>query len=111
VRIDGEEYQLRAPEELTFDEHASRIEWGAEIEELARDVNRRNLERVNELTQASVRMVLIDVPDEVIARLNPGHMRSILSFFRGLVEDTGAETSSTVGEKPGAGVNASTAAA
>lgn len=88
VKIDGEPYLMRVAEELTFDEFARQISIGNRIEVLSDTASdEESLHELGELMAESVRVLLIDVPEDVIAKLSPGLIGKILTFFKVLAAD------------------------
>jgi len=79
IRIDGATYHLRAPDELTLAEQHRFTRWGGEIEALGKDPD-RDAELQALLPEVS-RAALADVPDDVHAKLLPGHHLSIVEVF------------------------------
>ena len=115
VRIDGVDYELRLPEELTFEEHGRRLELGAAATALGsrtEGLDKDAIDQIHAITVESARMLLVGVPDEVFRKLTPGHLKKITDFFNGLAGRTMSETASEEGGLSSvAGANDSTEAA
>ncbi len=85
---------MRVPEELTFAKYARQVAIGEEILELVdEEPDKDTLTKLDELMSESVRLMLVDVPDEVVAKLSPVHVREMQEFFSQLVIAGEAATS------------------
>lgn len=101
VRIDGAAYQMRHPEELHLRDYGRRASVMNRLLELEKGLTAETLDEtideMDALKQVLVQLLLVDVPDEVIAKLTPGHVRRINLFFSTLLDEkasTGSENGS-----------------
>lgn len=104
VRIDGDDFEMRVPDELTFHQFGQQVALGKRMEEISGRVDDAELlEEMHHLMEESVRLLLIDVPDDVIEKLNPGLVMKIVDFFNQLATAGGAVPSAdTSSSSPGA---------
>lgn len=82
IRVDGADYHLKSPEELTLLESQQFTAWGKEIEALARDGKSEDLSAVVRIV---ARDALADVPGEVFGRLSPSQLMAIVEVFTALL--------------------------
>ena len=82
IRIDGETYHLKSPEELTLLESQQFTSWGKELEQLGREEGATDA--LTALVGVVARAVLADVPIAVFDRLSPTHRMNIIEVFTGL---------------------------
>lgn len=79
IRIDGKLYELRAPDELSVLDSQWLTTAGKRIEQLAAAGDPEG--KLPELLEAVVRRILVDVPDDVLARLSEAHRMAICEVF------------------------------
>jgi hypothetical protein len=83
IRVDGANYQLKSPEELTLLESQQFTTWGAEIEKLAKDGTA--VEELDMLVSVVARATLTDMPGDVFGRLSPSQRMAIVEVFTALL--------------------------
>lgn len=95
IRIDGEDYEMRPPEEFSSrmairqrQIKAKRDEYGAEDDEgtfqIRKDLTDEEYEEFLMLGEENLRIVIVDMPDEVIKRLTLGQIGQIVKTWAGL---------------------------
>jgi hypothetical protein len=83
VVIDGESYEIAAPDELSILDHHRLGHWGRRIDKLMEKPEINELEQA-ELTRLLTRLtdhILVGVPEPVRAKLSDGHRLSIAEVF------------------------------
>ena len=107
VSIDGEEYQMRAPEELTVAMQRDISKTVTQDTESDEDI----FETQDGSLAMKVRVVMVGMPDEVLAKLSPFQKGQILRVFTQRVTDAiGGLSSPMDSPSPSPGASASTAA-
>ena len=88
IRIDGQLYHLRSPDELTLAESHRFSRWGQELERLGKASETlghigeaRGDTRLEDLLRVVARAALADVPEDVAAKLTPHHCLAIVEVF------------------------------
>lgn len=104
VRIDDDDFEMRVPEELTFHQFGQQAALRKRMKAIGDDVDDEEaLEEMQHLMEESVRLMLIDVPDDVIAKLKPELVTQMIEFFNLLGTTSGAVPSAdTSSSSPGA---------
>ncbi len=103
ISIDGDKFEMRVPEEMTFDAFAMQIGFGESIQEIiARGISPETLAEMQELVESAARNLLVDVPDEVTSKITPGLYMKIHELFNSLA---------TVNDEASASENASSSSA
>jgi len=82
IRIDGKAYELWSPEELSILDSQYFTIKGREIEELARG---EDVEALSALIGKVCRRCLVEIPDDVFAKLSPPQKTAIVEAFSGLL--------------------------
>lgn len=103
VRIDGEDFEMRVPEELTFSQFGRQITIGKRVIELAEHgVDESGLLELHELIVEAAQLLLINVPNDVARKITPGLYRRIQTFFNelGSADDDEAEASDSASNSP-----------
>ena len=94
ISIDSQKYEMRPPEELTHTQFARQVRIAnrnlAIIEE---GVSEEGFIELQSLTAEAIHLMLVDVPEEVVAKITPGLYGQIQSFFNKLAVDDEAKTS------------------
>lgn len=83
IRIDGEIYHLKSPEELSLLESQQFTDWGKDLEELAADPGKRKAleEQVGVVAWA----VFADLPAAVFDKLSGVQRMDVVDLFTGLL--------------------------
>ncbi|WEK00594.1 MAG: hypothetical protein P0Y59_02565 [Candidatus Sphingomonas phytovorans] len=85
IDIDGRRFEILSADELSvLDSHRFGI-WGRQIERLAASDDADDSAEYAELIQRVARAAIVDVPDEVFARLTGTHQMAIVDVFTGLL--------------------------
>jgi hypothetical protein len=88
VEIDGRRYDILSPDEISvMDSHRFGI-WGRRIQTLAESDDVNAAEELDGLYAKVARAVLIDVPEELFAKLTGAHMIAVADVFTGLLLHT-----------------------
>lgn len=82
IRIDGKAYELWSPEELSILDSQYFTLKGREIEELARG---EDVEALSALIEKVCRRCLVEIPDDVFAKLSAPQKTAIVEAFSGLL--------------------------
>ncbi|MBA5778072.1 hypothetical protein H2509_13550 [Stappia sp. F7233] len=83
IRIDGNLYEIRSPDELSLIESHFFALKGQEIDRLTKAGNQG--EELAELIRDVVRKVVVELPSKVLSRLSEAHMLAIVEVFTGLL--------------------------
>ncbi len=111
ISIDGDKFEMRVPEEMTFDEFAMQIGFGESIQEIiSRGINTETLAEMQELVESATRNLLVDVPDEVTNKVTPGLYMKIHGVFNTLASATDEASASASASRSSPGANDSTEA-
>ena len=104
ISIDGQKYEMRPPEELTFEDFALQARLGTRMVEVAEGgIDEDSLTELQGLVAQGIHLLLVDVPDDVVSKVNPGNFRRLQSFFNKLTDADEAEVSeSDLKSSPGA---------
>ncbi len=94
ISIDGQKFEMRPPEELTHFEFAQQIRIvNRNLAIVEEGISEEGFIELQELTSEAIHLMLVDVPDEVVAKITPGLFQKIQNFFNKLVDVNVAETS------------------
>jgi hypothetical protein len=85
IRIDGATYQIRSPGELSVVESHRFGRWGQRIDALTNADGEEAEAELNALVDKVSRGILVDVPDDVFAKLSGAHRWAIIDLFTGLL--------------------------
>lgn len=105
ITIDGVEYEIRSPGELSVVESHRFGRWGNRIDALTAEDGAKAEAELTALIASTARAILIDVPDDVFDRLSGANRWAIIDLFTGLLlreklKVAGAMMTAT-GEVPG----------
>lgn len=85
IEIDGQRYEIRSADELSvMDAHRFGI-WGRRIEALAKSDDVADSAEYGVLIGLAARAAIVDLPDEVFAKLAGSQMIAIVDVFTGLL--------------------------
>lgn len=84
IRIDEAAYDLRSPGELSVFASAQLQRWGQRMQQLQGESTEEALAELDELVGKIARAVMVDIPDEVFAKLSGEHRMAIIEVFTGL---------------------------
>ena len=83
VKLRTGDYELRCPEELTFDEFAAAQRNSKQIQERSEEAGEPEiLEELQRLVAEGVQLVLVDISEEDARLVTPGQFLKISAFFR-----------------------------
>ena len=104
ISIDGQKYEMRPPEELTHFEFAQQIRIAERnLAIINEGVSEEGFVELQELTSEAIHLMLVDVPDAVVAKITPGLYGKIQAFFNKLTDADEATVSENDSESsPGA---------
>jgi len=108
VKLPDGDFEMRTPDELTFEEFGRQMRIGKELIERSSSINEEGvLAELQALVIEAAHLVLIDLTDEAAENLTPGRYLKISSFFNSLAHLDGAEVNSS-GTNSAPNANAST---
>lgn len=88
ITIDKKPYEILSPEELSILDSQRFTSWGARIEKLSQEANdlaedalKENAEELRALVDKVVRKVLVDVPDDILAKLKDAQKLRVVEVF------------------------------
>lgn len=81
IGIDGAQYQMRTPLDLSDDEQTALGEFSGALTRAGSNPTKENTDAAHDALVELKALILPDVPDDVRARLTPFHMADILVFF------------------------------
>ena len=104
ISIDGQKFEMRPPEELTHTQFARQIGIANRTLMIIKEgVSEDAFVELQNLTSEALHLMLVDVPDEVIAKITPGLYQKIQTFFNELTDANEATVSeSSSKSSPGA---------
>lgn len=85
IRVDGEPYELLSIDELSILDSQRLTAWGHEIEALSGSGDEEDGRKLGGLVATVARKALVDMPDDVFARLSEAHHMSVAEVFTGLL--------------------------
>lgn len=85
ITIDGQPFSLRSPDELSVAESHRFGRWGKQLEALQVDERDEAAAELEELVGTMARAILIDVPDDVFAKISGTDRWAIIDVFTGLL--------------------------
>jgi len=89
-------FELRTPEELTFEQFARQVKVGKELTDRASSVGEEGvLEELQTLVVEAAHMILVDLTDQAAKALTPGRYLKIQSFFNSQANLSEAENTET----------------
>jgi hypothetical protein len=80
IEIDGKKYELRNEEELSIKESA-RLRKLGQYASIGKDATEEQLLEIESSVDAIIRIIVADIPQDVLDKLNWKHKFSILSAF------------------------------
>lgn len=119
VRIDGEDYGMLSPEEISIVDHQRFAAAGRRLDELMhkQSLSEREEKELRRLVEDLAERILVEVPAKVRARMSEAQQLDVVEVFTGLLlrRKLGAAGAisrlmSSTGERPPPGSNGSTAA-
>lgn len=109
VRIDGVDYEMRSSDEMSPRQYVRLIAVGRALTDL--DASEEgSLQKCADLLEENVRLLMVDVPDDVVEKMTPGLVRKLNDFFVGRAVGSEAQSGAD-GTSSSAGASDTTAAA
>jgi hypothetical protein len=91
IKIDGEFHEIFSPDELSVIQNHRFIRWGERIRALQQQDGEEAAKEQDQLVDLAARAVLVDVGDDLFAKLSGQHKLAIVEVFTALLLRSAAQ--------------------